>query len=372
MLGYGFAIPSNPFDHFSVGLGVPPGSPLAETRAWSPEKKRQEDFQCYIFNIDHFRAKSASCLEASVFSFDLLDSISVLCANDRELQAMFELRKTYISAKLATKTRRDNRNLLHTLAQLYRECQQRLSRLQASDPQLNGEVARTAQQRYAQIYRESQMEILATAMLLCRYTLLRARMNQSTDEVLKRARAGSQLKQPATSNLDTLVQRYHTSLTQTHELFSFTELSELLPAGISAGLLSLRETLEQDTLETQRARLAVLVAFLRNAKLPPRYQAWIDRLDEWYDSSWGTMGAEHGEEGESVRSLLAECAELAGQACHGQSRPSADLERLIWAWNVIEEESVRIPKGLLSWHNGDGDGDGDGENEESLLLYIPR
>jgi hypothetical protein len=385
MLGYGFAIPSNPFDHFSVGLRVPPGSPLAQTRTWYPDKKKDADFQCYIFNINHPRTKSASCLEASVFSFDLLDSISILCANDRELQTMFESKKTYIGAKLASRTKSDNRNLLHTFAQLYRECQQRLTRLQGSDPKSNGEVARTPQQRYAQIYRDSQVEILATATLVCKYTLLRARTNQSIEEVLQiipAASDSSHLDQTATSNLQRLVHR-HVPLTQSHELFGFAELSQFLPTEESKAVLAILETIPRSTPDSPRVRLAVLLAVLRSTKLRlrPRFRTWLDKLDSWYDSSWSTLSTDldGSSDAENIHTLLTQLAESAEKHTHGQILlsqgllsgkslgESIDLKGLIWAWNVIGEESVQVPNGLVPARDGGGE-----EDAGSLLLYIPQ
>jgi hypothetical protein len=392
MLGYYFAIPSNPFDHFAVGLRVPAGSPLAQTRTWYPDKKKDTDFQTYIFNLEHPRAKSASCLEASVFSFDLLDSISVLCANDRELQAMFESNRTYISQRLASKTKGNNRNLLNVFTQLYRECQQRLALLQRSDPKSNGETARTPQQQYARIYRQSQMEILTTATALCRYTLFRAQTKKPSEEVLQLVMAASTqlaLDQIATSNLQQLVDR-HTPLTQSHELFGFAELSQLLPAENLNNILTLLATTQPRTPNTQRASLAVLLAVLHNRTtrlpLPARFQTWFRQLDSWYDSSWSTLSAELDGSGSSdtssVLTLLAQLVEWVGRHTRGQvllsddsplrksSVKGVDLEGLIWAWNVVGEESVHLPNGLLPVQ--DGHGQGDGEDAGSLMLYIPQ
>ena len=384
MLGYGFAISSNPFDHFSVGLRVPRGSPLAQTRTWYTDKKKLEDFQCYIFNLNHPRAKSASCLEASVFSFDLLDSISVLCANDRELQAMFESKGTYISARLASKTNGNNRNLLHTITQLYRECHQRLDLLKRSDPKSNGEVARTQRQRYAQIYRESQTEILATAKLLCKAVLVRARTDNPA-EVLRIVRGPSnhnpsQFEQTATSNLQELVFRHHTSLTQSHELFSFTELSQLLPVEAQEEVLDFLEPVQLSTPESQRARLAGLLAVLQRSRLPSRFEGWFARLNEWYDDSWSTLGIDGSDDdadGDRVRAMLMKVVESSQQLSLRRLAERnflvgnvVDLDGLTWAWNVVGEESVQIPSGPVP--DSGQDEDGDGEDGALLMLYIPH
>jgi hypothetical protein len=382
MLGYGFAIASNPFDHFSVGLRVPLRSPLAQTRTWYLDKKKPEDFQCYIFNTEHPRAESASCLEASLFSFDLLDSISVLCANDRELQAMFECRKTYISARLASKAIGNNRNLLHTFAQLYRECQQRLNLLQRSDPALNGEVARTPQQRYARIYRHSQLEILATARVLCKYTLFRAQTQPPGDVVamLRAASDRTSLDQIAGRNLIGLLQD-HVPLTQSYELFGFAELSRLLPGSNSEVVLTLDETVPGSTPHSQRIRLALLVVLLgalAKESLPSRFRAWFRKLHEWYDGeSWSMLDAD--DDGEQVQALLTKIVEnidhraLQSLLALKRALPQklVDVEALIWAWNVVGEESVQIPR-ELAFGNGNGIRNGDGVGAASLVLCIPQ
>jgi hypothetical protein len=388
MLGYGFAIAPNPFDHFSVGLRVPICSPLAQTRTWYLDKKKPEDFQCYIFNTEHPRAKSASCLEASVFSFDLLDSISVLCANDRELQAMFESKKTYISMRLASKAVGNNRNLLHTFVQLYRECQQRLSLLQKSDPASNGEVASTPQQRYAQIYRDSQLEILATAKILCKYTFSRAQ-TQPSEDVFKMLRAASDwtnLDQIAGRNLIGLL-RHHVPLTQPYELFGFTQLSRLLPGRNPEAVLALDETVPGSTPHSQRVRLALLIAVLgalAKEALPSRFRAWFRKLHDWYDGeSWSTLATpDADDDSENVQALLMNIVEnvdqRALQSLSASKRPLlqklVDVEALIWAWNVVGEESVQIPCELAFEQHGNGNGirNSDGAGAGSLMLYVPQ
>jgi hypothetical protein len=382
MLGYGFAIASNPFDHFSVSLRVPICSPLVQTRTWYLDKKKPEDFQCYIFNTEHPRAKSASCLEASVFSFDLLDSISVLCANDRELQAMFESKKTYISTRLASRAIGNNRNLLHTFVQLYRECQQWLSLLQKSDPASNGEAASTPQQRYAKIYRDSQLEILATAKVLCQYTVFRAQAEPSEDvfKLLRAASDWTNLDQIAGRNLIKLLE-HHVPLTQPYELFGFAQLSRLLPGRNLEVVLTLDKTVTASTPHSERIRLAFLIAVLgewAKEALPSRFRAWFRKLHEWYDGeSWTTLATLDADgDSEKVQALLTEIVENIDQRTlqsllapkRASPQKLIDTEALIWAWNVVGEESVHIPCELALGRYGNGTGTG----ARSLMLYVPQ
>ena len=424
MLSYGFAIPLNPFDHFSVGLRVPPGSPLAQTRIWyRPDKKSDVDFQCYIFNTVHPRAQSASCLEAALFSFDLLDSISVLCANDREVQAMFEYKRTYISTTLASsspnsKTKKKNpnnndRNLLNTFTQLYRECEQRLGVLQKTDPtSMNGDlvIPTTPQQRYARIHRASQTEILATAMLLCQFTFLRARTGMSIKDATRTLSEtstspsfhvwpSSSLSQRSWATLSTLVQHHRdhgTTTIQHHELFTFSELLSVLPQPQAQGSLleslnpiqhhiSSNSSTSATHRQHQRARLAALLAILRTQSadpLPPRFHSWLAMLNSWYgDASWNTLADDGACNSDAILALLTETVDSARTAAAATARKvnmPFDMDGLVWAWNVVGEESVQVPSGLMmpsssGLGQGNGDDTEDGRDEDGvLMLYIPH
>ena len=219
LLSYGFAIPDNRFDHYTVGLPPPPGSPIPEIRSWDKTKK-PEDYKCYIFHHQHPRAIGASYLEVSLFSFDLLDNLSVLCANDRELQEIFVNKKSYMTRRLAKNSSPDNRLLLATHVQLYSECQRRLSMLIASDPTSAGGEAGTPtnqKQRYAKMYRDGQVQILETAMELCRYTI----GYTTTDRgLLSPVEGTAHLARGRVQNLDAM----HKKLLEPSELILYTEL----------------------------------------------------------------------------------------------------------------------------------------------------
>lgn len=394
MVGYGFAIASNPFDHYSVGLRVPPGSPLTETRSWNTGK-REEDYKCYIFTVEHPRAISASCLESSLFSFDLLDSISVLSANDRELQAMMEAQKTYISERIASKTTEDNRNLLHTFVQLHLECQARLNLLRASDPtEKSPLLPDSPKQQFAQIYRDSQMSVLETAVALCKYVLLRARTEVSNEEIIRMATAAFQLAKDVHApkiNLEKLIDR-HTSIVRSHELLSYADLLRGIPPVLSIPDSIFAKSLESPhvlcppVLRLTRFRLAHIVAFLAysasHLDCTPRIVKWVEKLKAWYppdDPNWSTLPED--EDGWDVKNMLLSAADFAGLSKSGESalEPQLNdpirnpkwctLSRLSWGWNVVGEESVQIPGGLLE---AEMNGEAGNRQEAELLLYIPN
>ena len=368
MVGYGFAIAGNPFDHYSVGLRVPPGSPLAVTRSWSPERK-DEDYKCYIFNVEHPRAISASCLEASIFSFDLLDSISVLSANDRELQTMMYSKRTYMSDRVASKKTRDNRNLLHTFVQLHQECQARLNLLQITKPRAQAEgdyiEPSSPNQRFAHIYRESQSAILATAVALCKYILMQARSQDVTESVFDMLRAASTSAaetQKAIRDVGKLLSQRST-LTRSHELLDRSDLTEALPDPIRSevhGVLTAQtgmETLVEDS-------------------SPAHVSRWIENLMSWYppdDPNWSALPGKGDEE--DIEALLQ--AIVKTKTSTTGARPLANgstesnwctMKRLCWAWNVVGEESVQVPCKMLPCSTSGPNGDRKGVE---TFLYVP-
>src|SRR6266498_2164090 len=97
LMGYGFCLPDNPCDYYTVQLGVPPESPLATAKELQAKLKAEHGISdgetvtsktvgsSYILNFDH-PLRSETCLEHSIFSEDLRDNLSILCANDRELE----------------------------------------------------------------------------------------------------------------------------------------------------------------------------------------------------------------------------------------------------------------------------------------------
>ena len=405
MVGYGFAISSNPFDHFSVRLRVPPGSSLADTRSWNAEKKSEEEYRCYIFNVDHPRSTSASCLEASVFSLDLLDSISVLSANDRELQSMYQSRRTYISSGLSSRKFEDNRNLLQTFAQLHQECQARLTMLRMTDPSKPLPSAgmviiepRNQKQRYAKIYRDSQIAILTTAVEVCRFVLLRSRTGKSTDEIILLidvSSSSTDADKEAVQNLRKLIAR-HSYLVSSCELSGFEDLLSLLSGELKPQVQYVCDVAEK-SLQSRpeisptaratlsgKARLVVALAALRAAGsrgLPQYISKWIKCLASWYppdDPTWNTILA--GDEHDAVKALLeglwatTRNGEASSPAWEMHEVPTwCDGERLCWAWNVVGEESVLFPPGILDTANAGGQGGGGGVGTEAqLLLYCPR
>lgn len=187
LLSYGFTIPQNTFDHVAIALRPPPpGSPLATARKhWKADQRSAPNHECYIFSRCHPRAKPdmVSCFESALFSYDLLDALSLLKGNDRELQTMYHYKQSLMSYSLAKPHNFDNfRNLLAVLAQLHLDCTARAKRLRATYPE---GTPCNSKQRYAKIYRDSQAEIVEIAGAVCAHVLTRASSDCSEEKLLR-------------------------------------------------------------------------------------------------------------------------------------------------------------------------------------------
>ena len=136
LLAYGFTIENNPFDHLVISIKAPPGSPLDLAReTWKQDLRSDPEKRCFIFDHKHPESTSAIALETSLFSFDLLDSISILCANEREMQSMMAKNQSLMSYCLGKQPKfQDGRIILATLSQLLRECTVRADKLRNTDP----------------------------------------------------------------------------------------------------------------------------------------------------------------------------------------------------------------------------------------------
>lgn len=403
MLGYGFSIPDNPFDHYAVGFTVPQGSPLAEARAWratqsakaNKKGKMEDNYRYYIFNAEHPRAKSARCLETSIFSHDLFESISILSANFRELQGD---RFTSTGSVLQTDAkgaidRRQHRNLLHTLSQLRLECSNRSLLLRADAPGLENSstIVTSQKQQYARVYRDSQLLITETAALLCRYCLLRAQNHHAEDDDLISSAAAAEhihRTSQATINVQKLLDRMHSTIC-VRTLFNFSDLATLLPAKLASKIHSAAASFSRAVREKahfslptqsticnelqEKVKFSVLLAALRkvyserSVVLPNQLKSWMKDLQKWYpfvDPFWnGPI-----EEFLPTLETLMEAADLITPDTDEPVMDEvwSDPHMLCWGWNVQEEE------GLFSDSEAQGSADGGTVHLPSTyLLCIP-
>jgi hypothetical protein len=241
LMSYGFVIPNNTFDHVSIALKSPPsGSPLEIARkSWKTDLRSTPDYLCYIFNLAHPRTsiETVSGMESVLFSFDLLDALSVLKGNDRELNAMFHYQQTLMSYSLAKPHKfQDFRNLHAVLAQLHLDCSARVLRLKTTMPDSQ---PRNGKQQKARIYRTSQLRMLEFARALCSYVLIRASSDGSGDDLFDVM--GSEHGDSWQLRRDFAVLSNHECITKSNELFSHHRALELLPENQASAYCVVRD-----------------------------------------------------------------------------------------------------------------------------------
>ena len=432
LLGYGFAVENNDFDHYSVGLQIPPGSPPDVARGWqlppAPCPRPQSDYKYYIYNINHPSAVSALALELSVFSIDLLEAMALLSANDRELQAMYAARRTNI--RLAVKTGRpmDRHNLLSMLAQLYTECSQRSKKLLNSQPSTK---PTSRKQTYARFYRDTQSEIVEDAALLCMYSLIRASSESTVAETIVQLQThfGPGFDNRI-SDLQQLIRKNESQL-KSAELLTIngflTLLSPQQQGAIKACLRILRSGL-RPTLSTllsqstprsalstlldqpnatassalhaplNKILLSVLLPLLQiqwsiaeanpslPGWLPDRLKHWLHNLSAWYpvnDPAWCAPVEPLSQSAAHFQTLLPSIlSATSSMAAHFKQRGIGPIDGdgttwnsiqcLWWGWNVVSEEYVLVEDEVANVIRQAQSTTASSEDCCNFLLYVPQ
>jgi hypothetical protein len=346
-------------------------------------KKSRTDgqYRYYVFNAQHPRAKNSQCLETSIFSQDLFDSISVLSANVRELQSdRFRSTGTVLDTESKEcSDKRQHRNLLHTLSQLRLECYSRSKLLKANAPELQSglKTDMSQKQQKAKVYRDSQLLILETATLLCRYCLLKAQNPQEQDGSLIASAAEPEQNLQASkamNNLQELVRRTPCRF-NVQALFTFYNAIELLPPKLASRICKAGEVLcnsvtyklhsssvrhlsmNEDIQE--KIKFTVLLATLRKVYtsrsmvLPTHLEPWMEDLELWYpfeDPFWNGPT-------EDFLPTLDMIMDTADQIVVEKHEPILndiwnDPQMICWGWNVQEEEGLFIDTEIVR-SNGD-------------------
>ncbi|KAJ9642729.1 hypothetical protein H2204_002377 [Knufia peltigerae] len=391
LLAYGFTVPDNPFDHLVISIRTPPGSPLALTHTWQQDPRSDPERRCYIFDCHHPRSTSATLLETSLFSFDLLDSISVLCANERELQMMLYGKQTLMSYCLGDKPKfEDGRIVLATISQLLMDCSERASRLRATDPSRFEPplLPENLKQQNAKTYRDSQLNIVETAIAICKFVLIFATSEDSREMIQNKLQR--ELSDRVFTNLHQLLERHQSQLTHSFELLTPSGILDMLSPELSTSLQNCISRIktnheiaagggEMSQTNVDKVHHTVILAalyeeYLHGVKLPRRITQWLKQLAEWYpldSESWAYVpGPGPWDPGEEPPSGLMDL--LAARAAMSPTFPAESNvkrwmkpEKLCWGWNVIEEQNVRVPASIL----GQAETENSGQSEGRILIY---
>ncbi|KAL1965034.1 hypothetical protein VTN77DRAFT_6094 [Rasamsonia byssochlamydoides] len=190
MMNYGFCIPENPCEYRVVSLRTPPGSPLsmakaryeAEFATANGNNKATEDKDTekyYVFSVSYPLVDPTAPLEFSIFSPDLLRAVSVIAANERELETLEITRDDGFHIPLDTYG--NSRNLLASLNQILLELMTHIQKLQLSGRDLPSSP-KNLKQLYAKMYRDSQIQLSKTAILFAYWTLSLSRRQRTGEE----------------------------------------------------------------------------------------------------------------------------------------------------------------------------------------------
>jgi hypothetical protein len=267
MMNYGFCIPNNPFEYRTINLRAPPGSPLGQVKAQYEQhfskasSNTDSEDKYYVFSINYHHTNNAASqqpLEYSVFSSDLLNTLSIITANDRELEAI-EMDEN--GFRIPVEQYGNSRNFVAALNQIVIELLSYVQRLQASATQL-GEP-RNLHQVYAKQYRESQIQLSQAAAFIANWVISRSRGNDASSESDTEGCEKLLARVPSNVFDTNTAEKIKTKiLTQASllpegnrrgELFLFQELFHLLPTDMSDPC---RECLGQ--ISTQARRVVVI------------------------------------------------------------------------------------------------------------------
>ncbi|KAJ9655114.1 hypothetical protein H2198_005970 [Neophaeococcomyces mojaviensis] len=367
LMSYGFVLEDNVFEHVLISINAHPGTPLEATRSWPKDERSNDSFNCYIFDVNHPIVEEAKYLERALFSYDLLDSISVMCANDRELQAMNDKQKTWMSSSLPNLFD-DCRNYHETLAQIMRDSRARASRMEAADPARSHLDMRpqTQKQKNAQIYREKQISILRAAAGVCAFALLHACTDQTTSDLL----LSMQMKLPElySPNVESICTRL-TCATRKNELFTAESLIELLPSPTANGVRlclknmndAMQSAFSSPDAQPHEARVktsmsitlsALCVSYRSGTQLSSRLSTWIQELISSYppeDSNWnyvpppGPYSPDEEPPAALTAMLEAQSNVIEAVGSDSAARNWLEPKMICWGWNVMEEETIRVP-----------------------------
>ncbi|PKY02612.1 SET domain protein [Aspergillus campestris IBT 28561] len=387
MMNYGFCLSGNPCDYRTVGLRAPPGSPLYVARQHQhqmyPQLAADADDHYYVFNVFYPLLAPDTAMEHSVFSPALFNAVSVLAANNRELETL-EISEAGIRIPDGYG---NSRTILSALSQIIIELITHIVKLKTSAP--DSPTPTNLKQTHAKIYRDSQILLSETALVIASWTLNRARQHNyrgSWDETKTllsahmRGIPAGKFSNEVQSRVQVKILERPSLLHDNGELFSADELVRLLPsemqdpARVSFQQISttaeravpaLRDSPDASPFAFPMFLCLVAAAHRNSVRLSSRLGKWVGFLLEHYppppeDVLW----AVEDEDDEYLLSAFDEALETMREqseaAFSGLGAFTGDWKGdswwlspnwLRWAWMAVEQESVQVPDnplGLLS------------------------
>ena len=422
-MGYGFCFSGNICDYRTVLLRAPPESPLfeakAEHREQFPNSEIAKEDKYYVLNIFYPLGLTFEIMEGSVFSQDLLDAVSILSANNRELQYM-QISEDRIYVPRSPYG--NSRNILAALSQIIVELIAHVLRLKAIISR-NGEP-QNQKQRLAAIYLDSQRKISETAIVVAEWTLFRGRgiredcdpkeMGELLDSHLS-ILPPERFDAETITRIKSIILDRKSHLMNNGELFQHGNLTTLFlpnmqdsckrfldgilkPAVSAEGnpifahlsfsvFLCFLVAVYRATFSEEKGEQSTSEGERKKAVLPPRLQRWARFLPQEYpappeDVAW-VLPDEDAEQflsqfddallasRESNPKHFSDMAHLTGTWEGDDWWLSSNWIR--WAWMVVEQEGVEVPDDPLKFVAGTQNTAGaGGVLSMTYYLYIPQ
>ncbi|CAI7612941.1 unnamed protein product [Penicillium pancosmium] len=371
LVNYGFCILNNPTDYRIVKLGLPEESPLGQAKARQakmfPELAKAAEDHYYIFNIFYPLLAQERPMEHSIFSPALFSAIAVMQANKRERRKL-EITETGISIPGGYGS---GRNTLAVLAQISFELIAHIAHLQETAEDLP-EHPSNLKQTFAQIYRNGQITLDKTALIIAAWTISRAREHQRGEdwEDIKVLLNDHMQKIPTDhfsheimSRIRVRVLERPSLLSKNGELFRLGEIYSLLPAEMQAPsqqcfahILGEASSQRVPALKTDpQAMFALVVNLLVATRRSPQAQSHLSsRLIRWVDFLLEEYPLQSSPEDECSGVLEQLGAYVQNQGAQSWTESDGvtwlDSESgwlnskwLQWAWRVVNGEMVLIP-----------------------------
>ncbi|KAL2852415.1 hypothetical protein BJY01DRAFT_96261 [Aspergillus pseudoustus] len=419
MMNYGFCLSDNPCDYRTVCLRAPPGSPLQvvreQQRQLFPDSSKDSEDPYYVFNISYPLLAPHTPIEHSIFSPALFNAVSILAANQRELETLevseheIRLSNTYGNSRAA----------LAAISQIIIELITHIIRLRSSGP--GPKEPSNLKQTHAKIYRDSQIRLSESALVIAAWTLQRARVHGLTGnwEGIKQLLGDHMARIPNEKFPDAVRSRLQVKILErlsvlmaTGELFSFDELLDLLPGEVREHFLVCSTAVLKNasrnipalrgiTAQASPFRFPLFVCLVvavhitnrhkhglgsgeSHSFLPSRLSQWAGFILDHYlpppdDVAWAV-------EDEDDENLLSEFDEVLAAMREQNADIFSKLEPFTggwqgdawwlspnwvrWVWMMTEQECVQAPEDPLALLSSEGSGNVMLSTE--TYLYIPQ
>lgn len=360
----------------------------AAQRQMFPEVAAQVDDPYYVFNVFYPLLAPETPMEHSIFSPALFNAVSILAANDREVEA---LEVTELGIRIPNQYG-TSRTILAALSQIIIELITHVVKLRSSGADL--QQPQNIKQTHAKVYRESQIMLSETALVIAAWTLNRSQQHGYTRtwEETKTLLSAHMARVPANKFPDVIISRIRVRilerpsiLTHNGELFTLDDLYDILPEPMQQPcktcLQSILTTTEraipmfQGNAESSPFVFPVFVCFVIAAyrtnapSLSPRLSCWARLLLDKYppppdDVAWMLEDEDDEQLVTVFDDEVLETMRTRNQAVFsGLTAYTGDWQGdhwwlspnwIRWAWMLVEQESVQVPDDPLQMLSAQG------------------